>query len=456
MAIGIPLECDRDERLFFGPHFLAQRSRQAEMAMTSTTDSASGVQHCDLAIIGSGLAAIRLVETLRRRGDRRSIVVLGAERALPYNRILLSPLLSGEIDWQQLVSHPAEWYGQQSVELRLGHRVAGIDRAARCIDCDNGYRLGYRQLVIATGSRAALPRIPGIDLAGVAVFREMDDVAQLQQAAGRGERVVVLGGGLLGLEAAVAMAARGASVTVVHRAGLLMNRQLDNVAADYLRRAIERRGVTIATGRAPVAIQGSSGVAGVLLDDGTQLEADRVIAAIGIEPCVEVAVAAGLPVNRGIEVDNTLVTQDPAIFAVGECCERDGETVGLVAPIWQQVEVLAANLCGEQRRFESSPSVTMLKVSGIDVHAMGETTVDASSDKCRDNTSTQVIAYQDRERGIYKKLLLRDRCVVGALLFGDIDDSQVFFRLLQERIPVAGNHCRLLLAGELPASLARA
>lgn len=416
-------------------------------AGSTTADSMRDMQCCDLAIIGSGLAAIRLVETLRRRGDRRSIVVLGAERALPYNRILLSPLLGGEIDWQQVVSHPLEWYEQQGVELRLEHRVAGIDRATRRIDCENGYSLDYRQLVFATGSRAALPRIPSIDLPGVAVFREMDDVAQLQQAAGRGERVVLLGGGVLGLEAAVAMAARGASVTLVHRAGLLMNRQLDNIAAGYLRTAIERRGVAIATGRAPVSILGSECVEGVLLDDGTTLEADRVVAAIGIEPCVELAVAAGLAVNRGIEVDNTLVTGDPAIFALGECCERDGETVGLVAPIWQQVDVLAANLCGEQRRFESAPFVTMLKVSGVDVHSMGETEADAN---------TQVIAYQDRERGIYKKMLLRDQCVVGALLFGDIDDSQIFFRLLQERIPVAGDHCRLLLAGEWPAGVASA
>jgi nitrite reductase (NADH) large subunit len=429
------------------------------MVMTSATsdtvfDPRPGdgrVEQCDLAIVGSGMAAIRLVETLRRRGDRRSIVVLGAERALPYNRILLSPLLSGEIDWQQVVSHPAEWYEQQNIQLRLGHRVSGIDRAARRIDCagENHYSLRYRQLVFATGSRAALPRLPGFDLAGVTVFREMDNVAQLQQAAGRGERVVVLGGGLLGLEAAVAMAAGGAAVTLVHRAGRLMNRQLDNVAADYLRRAIERRGVTVLTGCAPVEVLGADRATGVLLDDGSVLDAELVVAAIGIEPCVELAVATGLTVNRGIAVDNAMATADPAIFALGECCERDGETVGLVAPIWQQVEVLAANLCGEPGTFENKPYVTMLKVSGIDVHAMGETTVDSNS-----GATTQVIAYQDRERGIYKKLLLRDRRVVGALLFGDIDDSQCFFQLLQDCSPVAGDHCRLLLAGELPAAVA--
>lgn len=431
--------------VFFLAAISLSATGQAAMSTSTTGD------HCDLAIIGTGMAATRLVETLRRRGDSRSIVMLGAERALPYNRILLSPLLAGETDWQQLVAHPAEWYEQQRIELRLGHRVCGIDRANRRIDCDNGYRLDYRQLVFATGARAALPALPGIDLPGVTAFREIGDVAQLQQAGGAGARVVVLGGGLLGLEAAVAMAERGAAVTLVHRAGQLMNRQLDNVAAEYLRKAIERRGVAVLTGLAPVEIigeqHGEPRVAGVLLDDGSVLEATCVVVAVGIEPCIDLARTAGLPVARGIAVDDALATVDPSIFALGECCERSGETVGLVAPIWRQVDVLAANLCGEQRLFEQTPFVTMLKVSGIDVHAMGETTA---------AVDTQTVTFQDRERGIYKKLLLRDRRVVGALLFGDIDDSQLFFRLLQERSLVAGDRCRLLLAGELPAVAASA
>lgn len=434
MAIGIPPGCDRDERFFFGP----------EKAMAHRATTGGTTRDCDLAIVGSGMAAIRLVETLRRRGDRRSIVLLGAERALPYNRILLSPLLGGEADWQQLVTHPAEWYEQNGVELRLGHRVAHIDRAARRIDCDNGFGVYYRQLVIATGSRAARPRIPGIELAGVVAFRDVDDVALLQRS---GRRVVVLGGGLLGLEAAVAMARRGADVTLVHRAAQLMNRQLDRVAAALLQQAIERRGVTVITGRTPVAIDGAAAVAGVRLDDGTVLPADLVVAATGIEPAVELAVATGLAVRRGIVVDSGLRTDDAHVFALGECCECDGATVGLVAPIWQQVDVLAANLCGEARRYVAAPFVTMLKVSGIDVHAMGE--IDAGAD-------THVLAFQDRGRGIYKKLVLRDGRIVGALLFGDIDDSQLFFRLLRERHEIGDNHCRLLLAGEWSAAQARA
>lgn len=395
----------------------------------------------DLAIIGSGMAATRLVETLRRRGDRRSITLLGVERTLPYNRILLSPLLAGETDWQQLISHPAEWYAQQRVELRLGQPVAAIDRAARRLTCADGSTLEYHQLVFATGSRAAKPALPGIELPGVTGFRDFDDVARLQQATGRGGDAVVLGGGLLGLEAAVALAARGMRTTLVHRAPQLMNRQLDGVAAGYLQRAIEARGVRVRTGVAPAAVRGADEPRAVLLENGEALPARLVVTATGIEPETALARSAGLSVSRGIAVDAQLRSSDDAIFAIGECCELNGETVGLVAPIWQQVEVLAANLCGEARHFEATPYVTMLKVSGIDVHVMGDT--EAGEGK-------RVLAFQDRGRRIYKKLVQRGRNVVGALLYGDVADSQHFFNLIQRRDTVDSDSCRLLLAGQVP------
>ncbi len=397
--------------------------------------------HSDLVIIGSGMAATRLVETLRRRGDRRSIAVLGAERSLPYNRIMLSPLLSGETDWQQLVSHSAEWYEQHAIDLHLGRAVQRVDRSLRRVHCVDGFSLSYTQLIFATGSRSALPALPGIELPGVSGFRDVLDVAKLQKAAsGRGS-AVVLGGGLLGLEAAVALAARGMSVTLVHRATQLMNRQLDAVAASYLQKAIEKRGVTVITGRSPVAIAGSARASGVVLDDGTMLATELVVAATGITPVTDIATQAGLSVNRGIVVDKQLGTSDRAIFAIGECCEMNGETVGLVAPIWQQVDVLAANLCGEAKCFEEKPYVTMLKVSGIDVHVMGEQNVAGDA---------RLLTYQDRDHGIYKKLIIRNNVVIGALLFGDIADSQLFFNLIQNQIHVGSNDCRLLLAGELP------
>lgn len=409
--------------------------------------TAYALGHRDLVVVGSGMAAIRLVETLRRRGDRRSIAVLGAERSLPYNRIMLSPLLSGETAWQHLVSHPAEWYEQNAIDLRLGCAVGSIDCALRRVHCTDGFSVQYTDLVFATGSRAALPPLPGIDLPGVSAFRDVGDVAHLQKIARQGGAAVVLGGGLLGLEAAVALAARGMRVTLLHRAAQLMNRQLDAVAASYLQRAIEQRGVRVITGRSPVAIAGQTltgtgRVSAVVLDDGTELPAQLVVAATGIQPVAELAKSAGLTVARGIVVDAHLQTSAAGVHALGECCELDGETVGLVAPIWQQVDVLAANLCGERRPFAAQPYVTMLKVSGIDVHSMGATEMTAA---------TRSLTFQDRDHGIYKKLIVRDGNIVGALLFGDIADSQLFFNLIKQKTQVGSDYCRLLLAGELPA-----
>lgn len=408
----------------------------------------------DLVIVGSGMAAARLVDTLRRRGDRRSIVLLGAERSLPYNRIMLSPLLAGETDWQQLITRPAEWYEQHAVELRLGAAVVAIDRAQKIVRCADGADLQYAELVFATGSRAALPPLPGIDLPGVMAFRDFDDVTALQHASARGGDAVVLGGGLLGLEAAVALAARGMTVTLIHRSAQLMNRQLDALAAVYLQRAIEKRGVAIRTGIAPAKIIGTDKPVAVELANGEQIAAQLVVVATGIQPVSELAQQSALVVNHGIVVDACMRTSDDAIYAIGECNELNGATVGLVAPIWQQVDVLAANLCGEAKQFEQQPYVTMLKVSGIDVHVMGD--LENSSD-------TRVLTYQDRGHGIYKKLVLRHgpsyqstgstTTVAGALLFGDVADSQLFFNLIQRQSDVGANYCRLLLAGEPPAEL---
>jgi nitrite reductase (NADH) large subunit len=405
--------------------------------------------HRDLVIIGSGMAAARLVATLRRQGDRRSIVLLGAERALPYNRIMLSPLLAGEAEWQQLITHQADWYVEQQIDLHLGYAVVEVDVQARRVRCADGFEVSYGDLVFATGSRAALPPIAGVDLPGVSGFRDHADVTRLQQATRRGGNAVVLGGGLLGLEAAVALAARGMAVTLVHRAKQLMNRQLDTVAAQYLEKAIAARGVTVCTGRTPRAILGSCRPTAVVLEGGSHLPADLVVLATGIQPVTEIAASAGLEVQRGIVVDTRLRASAPNTHALGECCELNGETVGLVAPIWEQVDVLAANLCGEVKEFASKPYVTMLKVSGIDVHTMGEQDVTDGS---------RMLTYQDRQHGIYKKLIVRDSIIVGAVLYGDIADSQLFFNLIQDQTEIGSDYCRLLLAGEMTAApvLARA
>jgi nitrite reductase (NADH) large subunit len=280
-------------------------------------------------------------------------------------------------------------------------------------------------------------------------FRNFDDVTALQHISAQGGDAVVLGGGLLGLEAAVALAARGMHVTLVHRSAQLMNRQLDALAASYLQRAIEIRGVTIRTGVAPAQVIGAlvDGVnrpVALELANGEQIPAQLIVAATGIQPVTDLAQHAGVAVNHGIVVDACMRSSDASIYAIGECNELDGATVGLVAPIWQQVDVLAANLCGEYKQFQQQPYVTMLKVSGIDVHVMGE--LETTPD-------TRVLTYQDRGHGIYKKLVLRNRNVAGALLFGDVADSQLFFNLIQRQCDVGANYCRLLLAGDHPAEL---
>lgn len=419
--------------------------------MKSAASTPEKKPHSDLVIIGSGMAAARLVETLRRRGDRRSITLLGAERSLPYNRIMLSPLLAGEADWQQLITRPAAWYEQQSIDLRLGAAAIAVDRAQKVVRCADGADLHYDELVFATGSRAAMPNIAGIELPGVMAFRNFDDVTALQHISAQGGNAVVLGGGLLGLEAAVALAARGMQVTLIHRSAQLMNRQLDALSASYLQSAIEKRGVIIRTGVAPAKIHGSERPTAVELANGEIISADLVVTATGIQPVAELAQQAGLATNYGIVVDASMRSSDEHIFAIGECNELNGETVGLVAPIWQQVDVLAANLCGEAKLFQHQPYVTMLKVSGIDVHVMGELEVDSQSSIAL--TESRVLTYQDRGLGIYKKLVLRNRKVVGALLFGDVADSQLFFNLIQRQNDVGANYCRLLLAGEHPTEL---
>lgn len=424
--------------------------------MTVTRHTAELTTSHDLVIIGSGMAAARLVETLRRRGYHRSITLLGAERTLPYNRIMLSPLLAGEAEWQQLITRSAAWYEDNRIDLRLGAAAIEVNRAQKIVRCADGAELHYGELVFATGSRAALPPLPGIELPGVRGFRNFDDVTALQHASANGGNAVVLGGGLLGLEAAVALSARGMHVTLVHRSAQLMNRQLDTVAAHYLQAAIEKRGVAVRTGIAPVRVLGAEAPTAVELATGELLPAELVVAATGIQPVTELAQHCGLTVQHGIVVDAEMRTSDAHIFAIGECNELNGETVGLVAPIWQQVDVLAANLCGERQQFQQQPHVTMLKVSGIDVHVMGELEID--SDSSADQTAkpfkeSRVLTFQDRGLGVYKKLVLRNGKVVGALLFGDVADSQLFFNLIQRQSDVGANYCRLLLAGEHPAEL---
>ena len=404
-----------------------------------------------LVIIGNGMAGHRLVEALAGKPGRPAhITVIGDEPEPAYNRILLSPLLAGEMAREALTLHDGDWYAEQGIELILGERVADIDRAARRLTTDAGRTLDYDRLVLATGSRPARPPVPGLELPGVEVFRDLRDAEALmrfgQHRADEGGNAVVIGGGLLGLEAAEGLRKRGQGglrVSLLQRDGRLMNRQLDLTAARLLENALRGRGLDIHTDARLKRLEaGDDGrVGAVHLEDGTRLPADCVVVAIGILPKVALARAAGLEVSRGIVVDAWLTTSDPAIHALGECCEFEGQTFGLVEPIWRQVEVLAAHLAGETvAGYVDTPCATKLKVSGVALYAFGPTEPEAGH---------EVLAYHDPQQGDYRRLLLKDGRLEGAVLYGDTAAGPWYFeQALAGRDLSAGRAALLLGAAD--------
>jgi nitrite reductase (NADH) large subunit len=380
-----------------------------------------------LVIVGNGMASHRLLEALLRQPARPArITVIGEEPTPAYNRILLSPLLAGELQHDALALRCAEWYAEQGIELVLGERVESIDRSARCLTTDAGRELDYDRLVLATGSTPARPPVPGLELPGVQVFRDLHDADALARAAETGSNAVVIGGGLLGLEAAEGLRKRGQDkrgmqVSLLQRDDRLMNRQLDLTAARLLESELRGRGLDIHTDAQLERLEADAEgqVCAALLADGTRLAADCVVVAIGIVPQAELGRVAGLEVNRGIVVDEWLTTSDPAIFALGECCQFEQHTYGLVEPIWRQVEVLAAHLAGEAvGGYAERPSATRLKVSGVSLYAFGPT---------EPGEEHEVLAYHDPDQGDYRRLLLREGRLEGAVLYGDTAPGPWYF-----------------------------
>ncbi|SEM05147.1 NAD(P)/FAD-dependent oxidoreductase [Halomonas daqiaonensis] len=385
-----------------------------------------------LVIIGNGMAGHRLVEALLKRSDHPArITVIGDESAAAYNRILLSPWLAGEMERDALTLREAAWYADHGIELVLGERVTSIGRAERRLTTDAGRTFDYHRLVLATGSRPTMPDVPGIELRGVHGFRDLEDVATLTEAAEQGGHAVVIGGGLLGLEAAEGLRKTGQSkgpsldVSLLQRSSRLMNRQLDATAAGLLEAELVSRGLRIHTEARLAALEGNEAgrVVAVHLEDGRRLAADCVVVAAGITPNAELGQRAGLDVDRAIVVDDTLTTSDASIHALGECCQFEGTTYGLVEPIWRQVEVLAAVLCGDDvAGFREQPSATKLKISGISLFAFGPIEADPDHD---------VLAYHDPEQGDYRRLLLRAGRLEGAILYGDTDMGPWLFTQAQ-------------------------
>ncbi|MCG7600124.1 FAD-dependent oxidoreductase [Halomonas sp. McH1-25] len=371
-----------------------------------------------LVIVGNGMAGHRLLEALLKHEQRpQRITMIGGERAPAYNRILLSPWLAGEAERDALTLRETDWYAEQQVDLILGERVTDIDRAQRRIVTDSGREFIYDRLVLATGSRPAIPDVPGADLAGVHGFRDLDDAAALthiaQNASDTANRAVVVGGGLLGLEAAEGLRKRGMQVTVLQRSQQLMNRQLDATAATLLQDELERRGLNIITGANLASFEDDAQghISAVRLADGRRLDADCAVIAAGIVPNAELGRHTGLTTARGIVVDAWLTTSDANIHALGECCEFEGQTYGLVEPIWRQVEVLAARLCRDSiDGYVEAPTATKLKVSGVSLYAFGPIEPDEEH---------EVLTYHDPQQGDYRRLLLRNNRIEGAVLYGD-------------------------------------
>ncbi|WNO53428.1 nitrite reductase large subunit NirB [Stakelama saccharophila] len=382
-----------------------------------------------LVVIGNGMAGCRAVEELLARdAGRFRVSIFGAEPHVNYNRIMLSPVLAGEKTFDDIVINGHDWYQDNGIELIAGDPVAAIDRAAKTVTSQAGRTIGYDKLLIATGSDPFIIPVPGHDLPGVISFRDMADVDAMLAAAATGGDAVVIGGGLLGLEAAHGLMLRGMKVTVLHLMPTLMERQLDEAAGWLLKTALEDRGQTVLTGADTAEIHGDGKVAGVRLKDGRDIPASLVVMAVGIRPSVALARASGLAVGRGIQVDDHMVTSDPDVLAVGECVEHDGQVYGLVVPLWEMCRALADGLVGKPTGYRGSVTSTKLKVAGLDVFSAGDF---SGGENCED------IVLRDGARGIYKRVVLRDNRIIGAVLYGDTGDGGWYFDLLKKGEDVA-------------------
>lgn len=381
-----------------------------------------------LIIIGAGMATGRALEHLLDAGGDYDATLFNAEPRGNYNRIMLSPVLSGEKTYEEIVTHTAEWYEENGVHCRFGEKVVAIDRAAKTVTADNGDVLSYDKLLFGTGSNPFMIPLPGHDLEGVIAYRDLEDT-QRMMGLGAQNKCVVIGGGLLGLEAAAGMAARGVDVTVVHIMGHLMERQLDEAAGYLLRKALVDKNITVRCSANSKEILGENGhVKALLLDDGTELPCDLLVMAVGIRPNIALAQDAGLAVGKGIHVDDQMRTSDADVLAVGECVEHDGAIFGLVAPLYDQAKVVAKTLMGEDAAFVQKELSTKLKVTGCDLFSAG----DFAEGETRED-----IVFRDPARGVYRRLVLENNQIIGAVMYGDTADSNWFFGLIRDKTDIA-------------------
>lgn len=387
------------------------------------------------------MAAARLAQEIAQRAlGRYAVAVIGDEPRLAYNRVLLSSVLAGEIASQEIELQPAKWWRDCGVTLSYGRAATSVDLQSRRVVLADGRLVPFAKLVFATGSQPLRLNIPGGDLPGVHTFRDSRDVDLLLKLAAGQKRAVVIGGGLLGLEAAYGLAKAGAPVTLVHLMDRLMERQLDAHAAALLKRLVQEKGIDVRLNASTAAILGDGKVEGMQLADGTAIAADAVIFAAGIRPNASLAKAAGIAVGRGIVVDDSLATNADGVYALGECAEHRGICYGLVEPAYEQAKVLAETLAGRAASYQGSVLSTNLKVSGVNVFSAGDFAGAAN---------TEAIVLSDARQGIYKKLVIADGRLTGAILIGDAQDALWYLELIRSRASIRAFRSALMFGRAL-------
>ena len=390
-----------------------------------------------LVVVGNGMAGVACVEQILKLRHEFEITIFGDETHVNYNRILLSMVLAGEKTADDIVLNDRNWYQNNAIQARLGIRVTGVDRDQRVVIDEDGDETPYDNLILATGSSAFIPPIPGVHKGNVHVFRTLDDTRALLTKARKGLKAVVIGGGLLGLEAARGLQLRGCEVTVVHLMETLMERQLDATGGAYLQRKIESLGIRVMLPRQTAALCGNGHVEALRFASGEEVDAELVVIAAGIKPNVELGRKAGLEVRRGIVVDDHMRTSDPEIFAVGECTEHRGQTFGLVAPLYEQGRVLASAITGDHGAiFTGATPAAKLKIMGVDIFSAGST-----DDK---EPGVEAIRYEDPSAGVYKKLLLKENRLQGVILVGDTEDERRYMDWMRNATDLAPLRRQLL------------
>ncbi|PFH09893.1 nitrite reductase (NADH) large subunit [Collimonas sp. PA-H2] len=417
---------------------------------TAATTTAPSASKPSLVVIGNGMAGMRTVEELLKLApELYDITVFGAEPHGNYNRILLSPLLAGDKSMDDIMLNPREWYAENGITLHAGDPVTGIDRQRRIVRSRAGVELRYDRLLLATGSKPFIIPVPGHQLPGVIAFRDIQDVETMLAAARNHRHAVVIGGGLLGLEAANGLLRQGMDVTVVHVMDSLMERQLDKSAAVLLKKALEQKGLRFLLNAQTAEILGdqqAKTVRAVRFKDGSEIPADLVVMTAGVRPNIELAQQAGLHCDRAIVVDDTLQTYDPRIYAVGECVQHRMATFGLVAPIWDQARVCGAHLAGAgHRRYVQQATATKLKVTGVDLYSAGDFIGSEGSED---------LVLRDPRRGIYKRLVISGPHIVGAVLYGDVKDGPWYFEMIQNKTDISALRSQLLFGQALCAQAA--